>query len=105
MKTNLYHKTCQCPRGLIIYQQMHPMIYDSPVLRVGHVNHYTTEVVTVLYSPRQKRHESMKYMYYWNDVYLCLTLSFAYISIQIQIFLFPIKEPFRAEQLTKNLIQ
>ena len=27
------------------------------------------------------------------------------IWIQIQIFLFPIKEPFRAEQLTKNLIQ
>jgi hypothetical protein len=27
------------------------------------------------------------------------------IQIQIQIFLFPIKEPFRAEQLTKNLIQ
>jgi hypothetical protein len=27
------------------------------------------------------------------------------IQIQIQIFLFPIKEPFPAEQLTKNLIQ
>ena len=27
------------------------------------------------------------------------------LQIQIQIFLFPIKEPFRAEQLTKNLIQ
>ena len=27
------------------------------------------------------------------------------IQIQIQILLFPIKEPFRAEQLTKNLIQ
>jgi hypothetical protein len=26
-------------------------------------------------------------------------------QIQIQIFLFPIKESFRAEQLTKNLIQ
>ena len=26
-------------------------------------------------------------------------------AVQIQIFLFPIKEPFRAEQLTKNLIQ
>ena len=28
-----------------------------------------------------------------------------YVFIQIQIFLFPIKEPFQAEQLTKNLIQ
>ena len=27
------------------------------------------------------------------------------VQIQIQIFLFPIKEPFRAEQLTKNVIQ
>jgi hypothetical protein len=26
-------------------------------------------------------------------------------TIQIQLFLFPVKEPFRAEQLTKNLIQ
>jgi hypothetical protein len=32
-------------------------------------------------------------------------LSLQCIQIQIQIFLFPIKEPFRAEQLTKNLIQ
>ena len=33
-------------------------------------------------------------------------LSKRYLSlIQIQIFLFPIKEPFQAEQLTKNLIQ
>ena len=47
----------------------------------GGTRYYTTEVVTVLYSLRQKRHESMKYMYYWNVVYLCLTLSFAYISI------------------------
>jgi hypothetical protein len=32
-------------------------------------------------------------------------LGVAYTKYKIQIFLFPIKEPFQAEQLTKNLIQ
>jgi hypothetical protein len=36
---------------------------------------------------------------------LFLTLPEHLISSLIQIFLFPIKEPFQAEQLTKNLIE
>jgi hypothetical protein len=47
---------------------------------------------------------SLKFDYYYfiTDGSLCLLYS---IHSNVQIFLFPIKEPFLAEQLTKNLIQ
>ena len=41
----------------------------------------------------------------WNLAWGLAFGGSSLIQIQIQIFLFPIKEPFRAEQLTKNLIQ
>ena len=67
-----------------------------------------TKFITKCCTPHPDRDSNSQHflvLEFFKDPYNCATVIQIPIQIQIQIFLFPIKEPFRAEQLKKNLIQ